>query len=123
MRPIAFASSLLSLAIACAHAEVPAPVDSPYPGTIAISVDATDLAQRIFRVKQVVPVQPGPLTLLLPQWLPGNHAPNGPIDIVHSPFTGCSRRGGSPSDRDREHFDEWRVPPRGAHAEPRGGGT
>ncbi|HTA66464.1 MAG TPA: hypothetical protein VK753_13275 [Xanthomonadaceae bacterium] len=82
MRQIAFASSLLFLAIAAAHAEVPAPVDTPYPGTIAINVDATDLAQRIFRVKQVVPVQPGPLTLLLPQWLPGNHAPNGPIDKI-----------------------------------------
>ncbi|HEY2346518.1 MAG TPA: hypothetical protein VGH80_11620 [Xanthomonadaceae bacterium] len=82
MRPIAFAPSLLFLAIAAAQADVPAPVDTPYPGTIAIGVDATDLAQRIFRVKETVPAQPGELTLLLPQWLPGNHAPNGPIDKI-----------------------------------------
>ena len=61
---------------------MPAPVDTPYPGTIIISVDATDLAQRIFRVKQVVPVQAGPLILLLPQWLPGHHSPGGPIDKI-----------------------------------------
>lgn len=26
------------------------------------------------------PVQPGPLTLVLPQWIPGEHSPTGPID-------------------------------------------
>ncbi|MEJ7747085.1 MAG: M61 family peptidase, partial [Luteimonas sp.] len=34
----------------------------------------------IIKVKQTLPVQTGPLTLLFPQWLPGNHAPSGPID-------------------------------------------
>jgi predicted metalloprotease with PDZ domain len=43
-------------------------------------VDATDVAHRIFRVHEVIPAQPGPLTLLYPQWLPGNHSPTGPID-------------------------------------------
>ncbi len=72
----------LSLAfVAAAHAEVPAPQDTPYaPGTIVLEVDASNTAQRLFRVKQTIPVQPGPLTLLYPQWLPGNHAPRGPID-------------------------------------------
>lgn len=65
-----------------AHAEVPPPVDTAYAGTIAIDVDATDLAQRIFRVKQTLPVQAGPLTLLYPAWLPGNHSPSGPIDKI-----------------------------------------
>ncbi len=69
---------LLSLS---AHAEVPAPQDTPYaPGTIVLEVDASDTAQHIFRVKQTIPVSAGPLTLLYPQWLPGNHAPRGPID-------------------------------------------
>ena len=27
-----------------------------------------------------IPVQAGPLTLLYPQWLPGNHAPRGELD-------------------------------------------
>jgi predicted metalloprotease with PDZ domain len=65
-----------------ARAEVPPPADVAYPGTIMIDVDATDIAQRIFRVKQAMPVQPGPLTLLFPAWLPGNHAASGPIDKI-----------------------------------------
>lgn len=60
--------------------EIPAPADTPYPGTVAIDVDATDLGQRIFKVKQTMPVQAGELTVLFPQWLPGNHGPSGPID-------------------------------------------
>jgi len=63
-----------------ALADVPAPQDVPYQGTLKISVDATDVAHRIFRVHEVVPVPPGPLTLLYPQWIPGNHSPSGPID-------------------------------------------
>ncbi|WP_421931408.1 M61 family metallopeptidase [Phenylobacterium sp.] len=62
-------------------APIPAPQDRPYPGLITLSVDATDLDRRIFRVKETIPVaQPGPMTLLYPSWIPGNHAPRGPID-------------------------------------------
>ncbi|HZW17397.1 MAG TPA: M61 family peptidase [Luteimonas sp.] len=70
------------LAATAARAEVPPPADVAYPGTINIEVDATDLAQRIFRVTQTMPVQPGELTLLFPAWLPGNHAASGPIDKI-----------------------------------------
>jgi predicted metalloprotease with PDZ domain len=59
---------------------VPAPRDTPYPGTIALRVDVTDLERHIFNVHEVIPAAPGPLTLLYPEWLPGNHAPRGPID-------------------------------------------
>ena len=73
--------SLLALAFAgMAHAEVPAPQDVPYaPGTIRLEVDATNLSQRIFRVKETIPVQPGELTLLYPVWIPGGHSPRGAI--------------------------------------------
>lgn len=60
---------------------IPAARDIAYPGTMRLTVDATDTLQNIFRVKQVIPVAaPGPMTLLYPQWLPGNHAPRGQID-------------------------------------------
>ncbi|MES2158819.1 MAG: peptidase M61 [Pseudomonadota bacterium] len=60
----------------------PAPQDAPYPGgTIKLEVDASDTTQRIFRVKETIPVATsGPMTLLMPQWLPGNHAPRGQIE-------------------------------------------
>ncbi|SIN59969.1 Predicted metalloprotease, contains C-terminal PDZ domain [Parasphingorhabdus marina DSM 22363] len=60
---------------------IPAPQDVPYPGTMRLSVDATDNKQGIFRVEQVIPVaKAGRLTLLYPEWLPGNHAPRGEIE-------------------------------------------
>ena len=84
MRRLILAAALLSALSMAAHAqEVPATRDVPYaPGAIAVEVDATNLGQRIFRVKQSIPVQAGPLTLLYPQWLPGNPAPRGPIDKI-----------------------------------------
>ena len=76
--------AILSLAVAgVVHAEIPAPQDTPYaPGTIKIEVDATNLAQRIFRVKETIPVQAGELTLLYPMWIPGGHTPRGAIDKI-----------------------------------------
>ncbi|MEO6688621.1 MAG: peptidase M61 [Dokdonella sp.] len=59
---------------------IPPPVDASYPGTLKLDVDATDLDHRIVRVHEEIPVAAGSLTLLYPQWLPGNHAPRGPID-------------------------------------------
>ncbi|MCB2015506.1 MAG: peptidase M61 [Sphingobium sp.] len=57
--------------------------DIPYPGTMLLEVDATDTTQRIWRVKQTIPVSSsGPLTLLYPEWLPGKHAPRGQIEKV-----------------------------------------
>jgi predicted metalloprotease with PDZ domain len=63
-----------------ARAAVPPPVDVTWPGTLTLSVDASDLDRRLFRVREQIPVTPGPLTLLYPQWLPGKHAPRGAID-------------------------------------------
>jgi predicted metalloprotease with PDZ domain len=63
-------------------AQVPAPQDTPYPGTIALHVDASDTAQGIFRVHETIPVKTGALTLLYPQWIPGDHSPTGPIAML-----------------------------------------
>ncbi|MBD8642435.1 M61 family metallopeptidase [Stenotrophomonas sp. CFBP 13724] len=73
-------SVLLSLTTTPALAQTPPPVGSAWPGTLRINVDARDLDRRIFKVTATVPATPGPLTLLYPQWLPGNHSPSGPID-------------------------------------------
>nr|WP_158185624.1 tetratricopeptide repeat protein [Xanthomonas hyacinthi] len=63
-----------------ATAQTAPPQDVPFAGTLKIDVDATDLAHRIFRVRTTIPATPGPLILLYPQWIPGNHSPTGPID-------------------------------------------
>jgi predicted metalloprotease with PDZ domain len=62
---------------------VPEPRDIDYPGVVELRVDATDLDRRIVRVHQTLPVgAPGPLTLLYPRWLPGNHSTTGPIEML-----------------------------------------
>ena len=80
-------TGLLSLA-AAEHAlpaaavlpdSIPAAADTPYPGTITLDVDATDVAQGLFTVRETIPVKSGPLVLLYPEWKPGNHAPSGQI--------------------------------------------
>lgn len=62
---------------------IPAARDIAYPGTIRLAIDATDTQRGIYRVRETIPVAgPGPLTLLFPEWLPGNHAPRGPIQTI-----------------------------------------
>lgn len=58
-------------------AGIPAARDVAFPGTIDLRVDATDLARGVFRVTQTIPVPAGQreMILLVPEWLPGKHAP------------------------------------------------
>ena len=81
--PALLLSSLL-LVIGVARADELRPEaavsDADYPGTLQLSVDATDISRRIYQVRERIPVQAGPLKLWYPQWIPGNHAPTGPIN-------------------------------------------
>jgi len=92
MRHLTLGLSLLLLAspLASAFGAPPAPVpqppplprpeDKPFPGMIDLKVDATNIDQHIVRVEETVPVPAGKLLILLfPRWLPGNHAPSGPL--------------------------------------------
>lgn len=59
---------------------IPAARDVPYPGTITIDVDATDVARGIFTIHQRIPVGgSGDLVLLYPKWIPGGHSDRGDI--------------------------------------------
>jgi predicted metalloprotease with PDZ domain len=63
-------------------AEIDRPQDVEYPGIIRLFVDATDLERRIFQAHETIPVErAGPMTLLLPKWLPGYHAPQAQIEL------------------------------------------
>jgi predicted metalloprotease with PDZ domain len=50
--------------------------------SIQLSVDLTDAPRNIFHSRLTIPVKPGPLTLVYPEWIPGNHRPSGPIANV-----------------------------------------
>ena len=56
-----------------------APVDTPYPGTISLLVDVTNVTARIFQVRETIPIKGRELTLLYQEWLPGTHSPSNPI--------------------------------------------
>ncbi|HXJ87954.1 MAG TPA: peptidase M61 [Candidatus Binatia bacterium] len=58
---------------------VPTPLDKPYEGTIFLSVDLTNIPGRILSVHEKIPVKPGEITLLYPQWIPGTHSPSNPV--------------------------------------------
>jgi predicted metalloprotease with PDZ domain len=59
---------------------IPAPRDIPYPGTIRLVVDASDVTRAIFRIHQHVPVAAaGDFVLLYPKWVPGGHSPRNDI--------------------------------------------
>lgn len=53
---------------------------------IQITVDLTDAPRKFLHARILIPVHSGPLTLVYPQWLPGEHGPTGPVDN----FTGIT---------------------------------
>jgi predicted metalloprotease with PDZ domain len=56
---------------------------------ITIALDATDAPRKIFHAQLTIPTTPGTLTLYYPKWIPGEHAPSGPvIDVAGLKFTG-----------------------------------
>ncbi len=57
---------------------------------IHIAVDLREAPKRIYHAKMEFPVAAGPLTLVYPKWIPGEHGPNGPIVDV----TGVKFRAG-----------------------------
>src|SRR3954451_5414764 len=62
---------------------VPAARDIPFPGTLQLTVDASDVTRAIFRVRERIPVTTtGDLVLLYPKWVPGGHSPRGDIKNV-----------------------------------------
>jgi predicted metalloprotease with PDZ domain len=46
---------------------------------IRVWVDLTDAPHRILHTHLIVPAKPGPMTLLYPEWIPGEHGPTGPV--------------------------------------------
>lgn len=94
---------------------IPAPRDTAYPGTITLKVDATNVQQAIYRVRQTIPVaEAGHMVLLMPAWLPGKHAARGEIEKL----TGLRiSAGGKAVPWKRDTVDVWAFHidvPRGA---------
>jgi predicted metalloprotease with PDZ domain len=68
----AFAVASFLMLICSSHAQTSAP-------TVKILVDATEAPRKIFYAQLTIPAAPGTLTLYYPKWIPGEHAPDGPV--------------------------------------------
>ena len=72
-------AGVFALAIAIAFLTDRANAQGEPPGPIKLTVDATQVSQRILHAKLVYTVRSGPLTLYYPKWMPADHSPDGPI--------------------------------------------
>lgn len=62
------------------------------PGPISISVDATQVVQKVLHAELSIPARPGLLTLYYPKWMPADHSPDGPIwNVVGLKFSGSGK--------------------------------
>lgn len=69
-----------------------------------LQVDASDAPRNILHSVVTIPVEPGPLTLVYPKWIPGNHRPTGPIQNL----TGLQIKAGTRElDWQRDLEDMW----------------
>ena len=48
--------------------------------TLSLAVDASEAPRKIFHARVRIAASPGTVTLYYPKWIPGEHAPTGPID-------------------------------------------
>ncbi len=73
------AATLCAAALSCAHAQ-----KTP----IQITADLTEGARHLYHAEIDFPVKPGPASFITPRWIPGTHAPGGPLaDITGVVFT------------------------------------
>jgi len=74
--------------------------------TISIAVDATEAPRKIIHAKLRIPAAAGTLTLYYPKWIPGEHAPDGPvIDLTGLKFAA----GGKTLTWRRDLKDGWTI--------------
>jgi predicted metalloprotease with PDZ domain len=64
----------VTIAVVCAAAAQP-----QGQRAITLAVDLTDAPRKMIHATEILPVAPGPVTLVYPQWIPGEHAPSGPV--------------------------------------------
>src|SRR6266436_8472086 len=88
---------ILLLSFSCFAANAP---------TITLSVDASAAPRKLIHAQLRIPASPGTLTLYYPKWIPGEHAPDGPInDLAGLKFTA----GGQTLKWRRDTLDGWTI--------------
>jgi predicted metalloprotease with PDZ domain len=84
---------IAACAIASPRAQTPAAPPARVTGTIALALDVRETPRKLLHARETLPVTAGGLTLVYPKWLPGEHAPDGPItDLVGLKFSAGGRQ-------------------------------
>jgi len=74
--------------------------------TVTLFVDASTAPRKTFHATLKIPANPGDLTLYYPKWIPGEHAPDGPvIDLAGLKFSA----GGKPLKWRRDLLDGFTI--------------
>jgi predicted metalloprotease with PDZ domain len=74
--------------------------------TVTLSVDATNAPRKILHATLTIPTNGAELTLYYPKWIPGEHAPDGPvIDLAGLKFFA----GGKTLKWRRDTLDGWTI--------------
>jgi predicted metalloprotease with PDZ domain len=105
--------TLPRLTLLCLAASLPAAAQSSTPPStqpnlstqanpITLAVDLSDAPRRILHASETLPVAPGPLTLVYPKWIPGEHGPTGPIENMAGFFITAN---GNPVKWERDPLD------------------
>jgi predicted metalloprotease with PDZ domain len=91
MKNITLAFVIGLCGLAAPHAQAP-PEASRVTGTITLALDARETPRKLLHARETLNVTPGPLTLVYPKWIPGEHSPDGPIDdLAGLNFTSAGR--------------------------------
>ncbi|MGD0444905.1 MAG: M61 family peptidase [Edaphobacter sp.] len=97
---------MIGLWMRCASAALVAAVSSSIAvaqmAPITLSVDLTDAPRKILHATEVMPVTPGPLTVVYPKWIPGEHGPTGPVENMAGFFITAN---GQPVKWERDKVD------------------
>jgi predicted metalloprotease with PDZ domain len=80
---------------ALAAALFPGALPAQAPAQLTLAVDLTDAPRKLLHATETLAVKPGPLTLVYPKWIPGEHGPTGPID-AQAGFIVTAKRAGQP---------------------------
>ena len=74
---------------------------------IALSVNLTDAPRKLIHATETMAVVPGPLTLVYPKWIPGEHGPTGPIDDMAGFIIRATGSNGQPCAASADGTVKW----------------
>ena len=72
-----------------------------------LEVDAREIARKLLHTRQEIPVRPGKLALWYPKWIPGTHAPGGPVQNLGG--LRVETRDGKPIAWRRDEAEPYRI--------------